>query len=789
MKQGDLKKNMFDIHSFQIPAAENTPGYFWLLTDKLNQTVLSAQIRDMAEKGAKSLVPHPIPPGFRKSMGSRMEPEYLSDEYFESFRTIVDECERTGSKCYLYDEGGWPSGSACGLVYESDPERFAQRFLQPDGEGGYEICVRGIDPNVPKAVLPSLLMREVTDKFLELTHEKYYHYFGDQFGKVFHFAFMDEPCLSPCARGYLPWTWDLFDEFRKRKGYDVEPLIGSILLESLSPEAEQARIDYVDVVSQLFTERFMRPIRDWCREHGILSGGHFNGENDLSLSMYHVHGGNILRVLRELDLPGIDLIWRQLWYGQRLHPFPKLASSTANQSEKKRAVGELFAVYGSGLTFDQMKFIVDYMICCGINTFIFSCYPMGTDGKLARGTRPVFGSCNPLWRFMKDFHDYAARLSCLSTESKPVVDTALFYDMRSLWKARQTSNTALDQDNIAFRLLEQQTDFDYIDDDVLETAEFSNGKMKIGEAEYSVLVIPENAMMTKKAEANLSRLKSAGLRVLSSDCTNEIAQTLKMTESDWRFRVRKTDLGNGDFLYFVMNISGQTITGTFEAEENSPVARCDAEQGKLFRVPGASNGNWCYEFAPYTMTAFLVGPSAENAAEPERIPGETVVQLDDSWQMCPVLRFKVGDHDYEQTELKDSPWYGCKTGDWCPVLGEDFSGDVVYRKEFILSDISGISFLDLGNVKYAAEVTLNGISLGRRIYSPFVFSVGGALKEGTNVLEVKVTNTLANAISPERVKKLWNSYFDLPSPYEDLQRSFEKESFESGLIGPVSLKK
>ena len=779
---------MSDLHSFQIPAAEFTPGYFWYLADKLDETVLSAQIKDMAEKGAKTVIPHPLPVGFRKSMGSRMEPEYLSDGYFEKYRAIVDECERSGSKCYLYDEGGWPSGSACGQVYAADPERFAQRFLQLDGKGGYEICVCGTNPGITSAVLPSLLMREVTDKFLELTHEKYYQYFGDQFGKVFHFAFMDEPCLSPCARGYLPWTWDLFDEFRKRKGYDVEPHIVPMLQEQLSPETIQARMDYVDVVSQLFTERFMRPVREWCKSHGILSGGHFNGENDLSLCMYHVHGGNILRVMRELDLPGIDLIWRQLWHGKQLHPFPKLASSTANQNGNSRAMGELFAVYGSGLTYDQMKFIVDYMICCGINAFVFSAYPQSTDGKLGRGTRPVFGPCNPMWQFVKEFHDYTARLSWLSAASEPVVDTALFYDFRSLWKSRPDTNRATDQDQIAYHLLEQQTDFDYIDEDVLETAVFCNGKLQIGKAEYSTLVIPEAALMTEKAAENLKKLQSEGLRVLSSDRTSEIAPTLRIENGDWRFRVRKTSLGNGDFLYFVMNISSQPYSGRFQAEESAPVAKCDAETGKLIRVSNSSNGVWNDTLSPLSVTVFLVGPSAENAELPEAEPGEEVLQLDEVWQMTPVYQFRVGEKDYEQSAVKPS-WRECNCGDWCPVLGNDFSGDVLYRKEFSVEDPSGISFLDLGKVNYAAEVTLNGIPLGRRIFSPFIFPVKDALRKGRNILEIKITNTLANAISPERVRKYWDSCFDQPSPYEDIQRIFEQKSLESGLFGPVRLMK
>ena len=63
------------------------------------------------------------------------------------------------------------------------------------------------------------------------------------------------------------------------------------------------------------------------------------------------------------------------------------------------------------------------------------------------------------------------------------------------------------------------------------------------------------------------------------------------------------------------------------------------------------------------------------------------------------------------------------------------------------------------------------------------------LNKGKNVLEVKVTNTLANAISPDRVRKFWDSCFDQVSPYEELQRNFERDSIESGLYGPVKLRK
>ena len=55
------------------------------------------------------------------------------------------------------------------------------------------------------------------------------------------------------------------------------------------------------------------------------------------------------------------------------------------------------------------------------------------------------------------------------------------------------------------------------------------------------------------------------------------------------------------------------------------------------------------------------------------------------------------------------------------------------------------------------------------------------------MLEICVTNTLANAISPEEIRQQWEKQSDLNSPYEDRQRNFEHESLESGLFGPVRL--
>ena len=93
----------------------------------------------------------------------------------------------------------------------------------------------------------------------------------------------------------------------------------------------------------------------------------------------------------------------------------------------------------------------------------------------------------------------------------------------------------------------------------------------------------------------------------------------------------------------------------------------------------------------------------------------------------------------------------------------------------------------MGKVCYAARVTLNGRRLGGRMMSPFLFPLGDSLRKGKNRLEITVTNTLANVINSAPVQEAWKKRFR-PSVYEPMLRSFERESFCSGLLGPVVLR-
>lgn len=151
-----------------------------------------------------------------------------------------------------------------------------------------------------------------------------------------------------------------------------------------------------------------------------------------------------------------------------------------------------------------------------------------------------------------------------------------------------------------------------------------------------------------------------------------------------------------------------------------------------------------------------------------------------------------------------------------------FSGTAVYTKTFSLANKSAGNkrwLLDLGSVEVIAEVKLNGNYLGTLWKRPYQVDVTEALQEGSNKLEVSVTNLWPNRLigdeqlpDPDKFtpgggssgrEGLIGGYIEqLPGWYVNGQpkpvdgrvafttwKHYTKDSplLESGLIGPVRL--
>jgi len=358
---------------FVSPASVYSPGYFWIINGKMDVEKLCAQLDDMAAHGIKAVCFHPFPKGFRPvTMPSEMEPDYMSPEYMKIVSKVMDHAEKLGMNAWLYDEGGWPSGGCCGKVWASAKKRFAIRYKELKEDGSIVDSVAQYNPNY-SAPVPSVIEPGATEKFIELTHEKWKASMARHFGKTIKFTFTDEPNMSPYLPGSkMTWCTDFAKVFKAAKGFDITKYLGDILsAKEPSVEAMRIRIAYCDVRANLFRDRFLKPIQEWCHQNGLLSGGHLNGEDEPIGNTAYGYG-HILRSLRALDVPGIDVIWRQLYPGKKDNkPFPKYASSAAHQNGSKYSLSESFAIYGDNTTPDIMKWLIDYQLVRGINIFVF----------------------------------------------------------------------------------------------------------------------------------------------------------------------------------------------------------------------------------------------------------------------------------------------------------------------------------------------------------------------------------------------------------------------------------
>ena len=80
-------------------------------------------------------------------------------------------------------------------------------------------------------------------------------------------------------------------------------------------------------------------------------------------------------------------------------------------------------------------------------------------------------------------------------------------------------------------------------------------------------------------------------------------------------------------------------------------------------------------------------------------------------------------------------------------IARDYSGTATYTRTVTLTaaQLEAGWTLDLGTVANAAEVTINGETVGNRIWAPYELEVSDALRVGLNEISVVVTNTDGNS--------------------------------------------
>jgi len=122
---------------------------------------------------------------------------------------------------------------------------------------------------------------------------------------------------------------------------------------------------------------------------------------------------------------------------------------------------------------------------------------------------------------------------------------------------------------------------------------------------------------------------------------------------------------------------------------------------------------------------------------------------------------------------------GCTLKSWYTYGLQQYTGYVDYETSVRIDESSAKFSIDLGKVKYMAEVFINDKSVGARLWPPFKFDTSNELKKGENKIRIRVGNLMVGDIwIKEDMGKLrtwgWRGGPD-----------FDK--YDAGLFGPIKL--
>jgi len=557
---------------------------FWSINGPLDQARLREQMRAFQAAGLDGVVFHPrFYPGI---------PPYMSPAYLGEVSAAILYAKEIGLRFWLYDENGWPSGTADGQLLAKYPESAAVRldlFDKPDAAaiGSFKNgtktwymvprVVEGIDTLDPK----------VCEHFLELIHERYRTGLAPEAFDYVEAFFADEP-ESGAIKGPMPetagapWSPCLKAALEKKFGTDYARLLPLVF--ARGEGYREFRVAYWELVTDLIGEGFFAPYLAWCRKYGKQFIGHVKGEEHPLFQLPMV--GSCHRIYRQLSMPGIDSLERF----PALDFYPRQASAVARQFGDGRCMVECFGGAGWGAAPHDLERYLLWLGRNGLTDFVFHLSQYRLDSAAIRDWPPS----EPLhltWR--EAFPEVIARVKReLAARPPTVCDTLVVAPYRGLmaeyepWELMQTNahvattypDTPAGRINRAFlakleELKVAGVAYDVTDERTLEEeGRFEGGRVRLGQMSYAHLVVGDGADLRGGAAGWRTAHSEGSAGVPPANSTKrdlEIASTFKL---DWRLAEPPLNAWLLEFKAEEPGVFSGKFTTAFKSGEVGPLA-------------------------------------------------------------------------------------------------------------------------------------------------------------------------------------------------------------------------
>ena len=559
---------------FRNPPARFRGTPFWAWNCTLKKENLRKQIGYFKEMGMG---------GFHMHCRTGMNTEYLGDEFMD----MVSDCNETAKQkdmlCWLYDEDRYASGFGGGYVtkdiqyreryllftpsrldgYEKDRETFQRKCRQGEEPKGYfvmayrvrltmgyleeyvaeqEESIRcGDGETIWYAYLTvdeksswwnnqtyvNTLDKPALDRFIHITHERYYEKVGADFGKSIPAIFTDEPQFAEMENlnfaeekkpVRLPFTDDFDESFQTAYGASLLEHLPEVIWEKGKDTAATFRYQYINHLTDRFVEAYAANVGSWCENHNLALTGHMKGEE--TLRSQTVFTGETMRSLRHFHLPGHDVL-----SDQRDYPTAKMAQSVSRQFGRFGALSETYGVTNWDFDFRGHKMSGDWQAALGIAVRVHHVSWLSMEGEAKRDYPASINYQSPWYKEYPLIENYFGRVNAALTSGRPQVKVGVIHPVESFWMTfgpyDQTyeKQEALENQyrDLCGWLTFGQMDFDYISEALLEeetNCAFDSQGFCMGEMRYQVILVPGCITLRESTVDRLLAFAGSGGRVV-----------------------------------------------------------------------------------------------------------------------------------------------------------------------------------------------------------------------------------------------------------------------------------
>lgn len=545
---------------FRSPTSEYRGTPFWAWNCKLEKDELLRQIDIFKEMGLG---------GFHMHVRTGMETEYLSEEFMALIKSCVGHAKDNEMLAWLYDEDRWPSGAAGGFVTKDIKHR--QKWIRFTANKDYVpsatavllgvfdvvLCDDGTLKSYKKAnigdeaegvlwqvwreinIAPDpwfngqnyvdTLDKEAIQKFIEVTHDKYFEEIGSEFSKTVPAIFTDEPQFwrkqtLPFAASLndvrLPWTDSIPEIYKNTYGEDVTETLPELLWDLKDNAPSVARYRYHDCIAECFASAFADQCGKWCDEHGIALTGHMMEEPTLMSQTHSL--GDAMRSYRSFTLPGIDMLLRD----NLEFTTAKQAQSAVHQYGREGMMSELYGVTGWDFDFRGHFHEGNWQAALGVTIRVPHLSWVSMKGNAKRDYPASISYQSPWYKEYSHVEDHFARLNTALTRGKPICNIGVIHPVESYWlhwgPNEQTALIREVMDNnflsMADWMLKGCIDFDYVCESLLPSlCEKGGAPLKVGHMEYDVIIVPACETLRKTTVDRLEAFRAAGGKLIFMD--------------------------------------------------------------------------------------------------------------------------------------------------------------------------------------------------------------------------------------------------------------------------------